>query len=279
MGRIKLISLDLDGTLLDSRRRLSERNRSALQRAKEHGMIIVISTGSPYQLIPFKLFYGIEIDYAITANGGALYDYQSGCCIFEETIPYTVANDVMSFLAKHDVHTDYFVDGKGYTPRKCKEIIEKLRVPESRKVYLQSNRTWVDNMNEIVTEHSNQIQKITINFYQDSNGQLVEYEEVKNWFVRKKELNMTTGVKDNLEITRSNVDKGMALDRLSDILNIDMESIMAFGDSLNDLSVIEKAGIGIAMGNSMEDIFCKADIIAGTNDEDGVAIEIEKILP
>lgn len=276
MNQIRLISLDLDGTLLDSNRQLPQKNKMVLKEASREGIKIVISTGSPFELIPFELLEGIEISYAITANGSAIYEYDSGKCIYEETISKEIETELIEYLLDKDIHVDLFMDGKGHTPKKCRAIIEKLEVPQSRKDYLLNNRIWLDNPLAYIKENHMNIQKITMNFYTDVDGSLKDYDEVKGYLEQKKMLTITTGVKKNLEITKEGVDKGNAIEKLADKIRISLEDIMAIGDSRNDLMIIEKVGMGIAMGNAMPEVIKKARYITGTNDECGVAEAIEK---
>lgn len=276
MSQIKLISLDLDGTLLDSNREIPTDNVKALNKARNEGVTIIISTGSPFELIPFNLLEKLDIDFAITANGSAIYNYKTAQCMYEDTIEAEEQKLLLDFLVSKDIHMDIFIDGKGYTPLKCKTVIEKLSVPASRKEYLRNNRTWLDNPIEYIEHNKLHIQKITINFYPDSKGTLVDYEEVKSYVKNREKLNLTTGVKCNLEITKAGVDKGVAIEKLSEIVAISLKDMMAFGDSLNDLPLLKKVGLGIAMENAMDEVLDELDLVTETNNECGVAKGIRR---
>ncbi len=276
MNDIKLISLDLDGTLLDSNRNIPQRNIDVIKKATEKGINIIISTGSPYELIPFELLRDIDVSYAITANGSAIYEYSSGKCIYEETISKEIETELISFLLKQDIHMDLFMDGKGHTPTKCRDIIGKLDVPKSRKEYLLNNRIWLDKPLAYIKENNMSVQKITMNFYPDENGELVDYDEVKQYIEQETRLNLSTGIKKNLEITRGGIDKGKAIEKLGEKIHIPLENMMAIGDSLNDLMILNKVGVGVAMGNAMPEVIEAARYVTGTNDECGVAEVIEK---
>ena len=86
LKKIKLISLDLDGTLLNSERKIPEENRKSVQQAKERGIKIIVSSGSPYDLMPHEELKDLGISYAITANGSAVYEYPGRKCIYEESM-------------------------------------------------------------------------------------------------------------------------------------------------------------------------------------------------
>lgn len=273
---IKVISLDLDGTLLDSNRRISVKNEMVLQWMHEQGKTIVVATGSPYELIPWEELKNIQIDYVITANGSAVYENNSGRCLYEKTISNSESIEILRKLERHDVHIDCFIGGKGYTTPECIERITRLRASDSRKTYLRNHRHIVENLVTTVEGDGMEIQKITLNFCADAEGNLVDYEELKRSLLSCPGIVVTTGVKDNLEITGTGVDKGVALQKLAEILEISTENIVAFGDSMNDKAIIEAAGIGVAMGNAMGRLKEIANDVTVSNDDDGVAVWLER---
>lgn len=278
VGLIRLISLDLDGTLLDGGRRLPKRNYEAIRYAGERGIRVIISTGSPYGLMPYDELKGLDISYAITANGSAIYEYKTGKCIYEESIDTDTILTVLEFLLTKDMHIDMFMGGKGYCPSNTKRIVDKLNVPESRKEYIRSNRIWLDSPLAYIREHGLTMQKITMNFYPGQDGQLVHRTEVKEYLEKKNIFRLVSGGWGNLELTKTGVDKGKALKRLCEKLGVSLEDTAAIGDSVNDLDIIKTAGTGIAMGNAMAEVLEAADYVTGTNDECGVAEAIYKFL-
>lgn len=278
MKDIKLVSLDLDGTLLDTDRRIPEENIRILQEAAGRGIEIVIATGSPLGLMPHELLQEIPVAYAITANGSAVYDYRTRECLYERTIPELCGREICSFLADKEVHTDFFIGGNAYVPRRCKDMIERLNVTKARKAYLRKNRIWLENQRDLDDRLPDGIQKITMNFFPDNEGRLVDYILVKETFERDERLLVTTGVKDNIELTSAGVDKGEALLYLLKQIGMERDNVIAFGDSKNDISIIKMAGIGVAMGNSMEELIKCADEVTLSNDACGVASTLKKYL-
>lgn len=274
---IKLIALDLDGTLLDHRRKLPKKNYQAIQEAKEKGIDIIISTGSPYTLIPHGYLKGLDISHAITTNGSAIYEYKTGRCIYENSIATSKVLPILEFLLTKDMHIDIFIQGEAYCPEYTRAIVEKLEVPASRKEYILNNRVWLENPISYIREHEFSVQKITMNFYPDKTGILVDREEVKKYLENNIGVNLVSGGWGNLEITKKDANKGEALKQVCKIKNIQIENTMAIGDSSNDLDIIKIAGIGVAMGNAMTEVIEAADYVTGTNDECGVAEVINKL--
>lgn len=276
---VRLISLDLDGTLLDSQRKIPDRNRKALQEAKEKGIEIVIATGSPYGLMPHEDLKGIDISYAITANGSAVYEYETGKCIYEKSIATEDIIPILEFLLSKDMHIDMFMGGKAYCPSHTRKTVEKLAVPQSRKDYiLKNNRMWLDDVIPYIHKHQLTMQKITMNFYPDETGEMVDREAVQAYLKDCDDLKLVSGGWKNLEITRADANKGDALRWLCEYLDIAITDTVAMGDSLNDLDIIQAAGVGVAMKNAMPELLDAADYVTGSNDECGVAEYIENII-
>ena len=278
MKNIKLIALDLDGTLLNSERKVPERNRKAIKQAKEKGIEIIISTGSPYDLMPHEEIKELGISYVITANGSAVYEYPNRKCIYEESIDAMTITPILEFLLTKDMHIDLFMQGKGYCPSYTKAIVNKLDVPTARKEYILNNRAWLENPIEYIREHDLTIQKITMNFYPDRDGELVDRVEVKRYLESLCCISLVSGGWGNLEVTKKGVSKGKALKILCDKLYISLTETLVFGDSLNDLDIIQTSGIGVAMKNAMAGVRDAADYVTDTNDACGVAKFIEELL-
>lgn len=275
---IKLISIDLDGTLLDTARRLPRKNRRAIQEAKRNGVEILISTGSPYDLMPHDELEDLDISYAITANGSAVYEYKTGKCIYEESIETDAILPILEFLLTRDMHIDMFIQGKAYCPAYTREVVGKLDVPEARKQYILNKRVWLEDTLSYIRDNRLSVQKITMNFYPDQTGNLVDRAEVKAKLEKYTLLDVVSGGWGNLEITKKGVNKGLALQKFCEIRNLSTKNIAAIGDSLNDLSIIQAAGIGVAMGNAMAEVKACADYITLSNDECGVAEAIYELL-
>lgn len=116
MKDIKLVALDLDGTLFDNSSRISERNLTAIRSITDKGIHVVISTGRPFEGIPFDQIKGTGINYAITANGSGIYEISTGKCLYENAMDEELVTPILNFLLTRDIHMDAFIGGKGYTP-------------------------------------------------------------------------------------------------------------------------------------------------------------------
>lgn len=278
MKDIKLVALDLDGTLFDNSSRISKRNLTAIRSITDKGIHVVISTGRPFEGIPFDQIKGTGINYAITANGSGIYEISTGKCLYENAMDEELVTPILNFLLTRDIHMDAFIGGKGYTPIQCVETAQKLTVPSSIKNYIITTRTRLDNILQFIHENQLKVQKMTLNFYPAADGTLIDRETVRKFLVSNPSITTVCGGYNNLEFTRADANKGVGLRKLAEILGVNPDATMAIGDTENDLAIIEAAGIGVAMGNATDAVKAKADYVTTSNTEDGVAAAIEHFI-
>ena len=278
MKDIKLVALDLDGTLFDNSSRISERNLTAIRSITDKGIHVVISTGRPFEGIPFDQIKGTGINYAITANGSGIYEISTGKCLYENAMDEELVTPILNFLLTRDIHMDAFIGGKGYTPVQCVETAQKLTVPSSIKNYIITTRTRLDNILQFIHENQLKVQKMTLNFYPAADGTLIDRETVRKFLVSNPSITTVCGGYNNLEFTRADANKGVGLRKLAEILGVNPDATMAIGDTENDLVIIEAAGIGVAMGNATDAVKARADYVTTTNTKDGVAAAIEHFI-
>lgn len=278
MKDIKLVALDLDGTLFDNSSRISKPNLTAIRSITDKGIHVVISTGRPFEGIPFDQIKGTGINYAITANGSGIYEISTGKCLYENAMDEELVTPILNFLLTRDIHMDAFIGGKGYTPIQCVETAQKLTVPSSIKNYIITTRTRLDNILQFIHENQLKVQKMTLNFYPAADGTLIDRETVRKFLVSNPSITTVCGGYNNLEFTRADANKGVGLRKLAEILGVNPDATMAIGDTENDLAIIEAAGIGVAMGNATDAVKARADYVTTTNTKDGVAAAIEHFI-
>lgn len=275
---MKLIALDLDGTLFNNESLISDYNKQVIEKASLMGVKVVISTGRPFCGLPFDAIRDTKIEYAITANGSAIYHIPTKKCLFEDCIDDSIAISLIDYLSKKKVHLDTFIDGQGYSTYKCLEYTKQLLLPPSILKYIIDTRKRVDNIADFIAQNEYHIQKITLNFPVDKSNNYYCRDEVYNYLSSIREINVVSGGYGNLEFTKSGIDKGSSLLRLAAFLNIPIEQTMAIGDTENDISIIRTANVGVAMGNATDEVKSYADYITETNENDGVAKAIEHFL-
>jgi hypothetical protein len=278
MSAIKLVALDLDGTLFDNESRISPANIKAIQEAVSRNVEIVISSGRPYNGLPLEQIKDTGIRYAITTNGSGIYEIPTGKCLYENSMEPSFVLPILRYLLTKDICIDAFINGDTVSPTSSLEIAKKLSAPPSIIKYILDTRRRIDDLPAFIEENQLNVMKITLNFYKDENGILVDRDEVSEYLSKNPGVTCVCGGFNNLEFTKAGVDKGTGLRALADLLSIPMECTMAIGDTENDLAIIKAAHLGIAMGNATDAVKAAADEITLSNVEDGVAAALTKFI-
>lgn len=268
---ISLIALDMDGTLYNDQSQISPEDGAAIREASANGVTVAISTGRPYAGLPVETLVDLGIRYAITSNGAAVYLLPDKKCLYESCMEPEMICPLLDELQKKDIHIDAFIDGDGYELAACRPKICLLDMPESIRRYIETTRTFVDDLAAFVRERQLSVQKIILNFYPLPNGAFGHREEAKALLAAHPEITFLSGGYHNLEFTKSGTTKGIGLRFLCDHLGIRMDETMACGDTQNDIDILKTASIGVAMANARPDVKEIADFITLSNEESGVA--------
>ncbi|MSS63580.1 Cof-type HAD-IIB family hydrolase [Velocimicrobium porci] len=273
--KIKLVGLDLDGTVFDDEKHISKKTIQTIEKAIKQGVIIVPATGRPIIGVPKELLNIDGISYALTANGAAIYNTKTKECIYHDCMEYETCASIIHVLDQYDVMADVFIDGMGYVEKKKQDRNMEYAMPQAVRKYILSTRKTVDCLEQFILDDKRGIEKITVNFKTNTDGSLHCLKEVKQELEKFSGLAVVSGVSTNLEITRQSATKGNGLIVLGNLLGIDKEEIMACGDSGNDREMLKAVGFGVAMENATADVKEVADYITKSNTEDGVAYAIE----
>lgn len=272
MPELKLIALDLDGTLLDSRKRLSAANRDALARAVARGALVVPTTGRFFGMMPAAVRELPFVRYAITVNGAQVYDRVADAAIVREEIPLETAVAVMRLLDGYDVTYDCYRANWGWMGAAFKAKAVAYATDEHYLAMVRDFRREVPELKAhlAATAAEGDVQKIMLfarlDGPADATAQVAEAVRA-----RFPEIAVTSTTWNNLELNIASANKGVALARLAAHLGLSSANCIAFGDGRNDLTMIEAAGVGVAMANAHPDVRAAADDVTLSNDEDGVA--------
>ena len=267
-----IIVLDLDGTLLNSRKEISPANYAALERAAAAGALIVPSTGRFYSGMPEAVRSLPFVRYAITVNGAMIYDAKEDKTLYTAELDCARADQVYDYLDTLDVIYDCFQDGWGWMDRSHQEKAPEYVFEPHVLEMIYRLRNPLDNFRQTIRDRGKGLQKIQM-FFRDPELRLKMLKELPQAFP---DLSVTTSISNNIEINSAGADKGTALRELCRQLNLDVSRSMAFGDGLNDTSMLQAAGIGVAMENAHPDLKAVADHITDSNDSDGVAKAIAR---
>ena len=279
MNTIKLIALDLDGTLFNHDGSITPATISELNRASRQGVYTVISTGRPFNGLPFEQIKDTQIEYALTTNGASVYRIADKKCLYENAMDLELILPILDWILSKEIHIDLYIDGEGFTPIRCRENLHRLAVPDSLRRYMIATRTPVEDLLAYVSDCGKTIQKINLNFYAQPDGTFLYREETLAFLKSLSTIEVVCGGFNNFEISKAGVTKATGLQALTAHLGVTMEETMAVGDSENDLSMINAAGIGVAMGNASDDVKAIANYITTSNEEDGVGEAIKRFIP
>ena len=268
---IRMIGLDLDGTLLTGDKRLTEGNREALTRAAESGVIVVPVTGRPLSGIPEQIRELPFIRYMITSNGAVTTDRSGGYPIRERCMARETAEKTLRAAQGERIILEYFTGGYGYHDSVTHELLWKKFENTPILRYLEKSRIPVEDLYGRLRESRRGIENLSI---------MCPTPEVKESILSR--VKGIEGIRiiypwpTDLEITSMDADKGEALLSLAAGLGINREEVMAMGDGNNDLGLMNAAGLSVAMGNSSPEVLAAADFQTSDNEHDGVAEAISR---
>lgn len=264
---IKLIAIDLDGTLLNSKKEVTSRNKQTLARAKAQGVKVVICTGRPLRAIrPYldELSLKDAGDYSITFNGGLVQKNETGEIIEKAAMQLADVHELIAVAEGLNLPLDIVSE----------EIVlslptsaEHLSIYGSLNPLLDCRPFAIDALDE--TKLYN---KAVIAYHQevlDPKILAIPAEVSEKFEIIKSRHNL-------LEFMPKGITKAYGISLLAQDLGIDQSEVMAIGDEENDLPMIRYAGIGVAMDNAVPMIKDAADVVTASNEADGVAQVIEK---
>lgn len=269
---IKIILLDLDGTLLTTEKTISPATRAALDRAAERGVHIVPCTGRLYRGIPQEIRELPYLRYAAVVNGAQIYDAAEDRVLRRTEIPPEAAERLYDYFETLPAIFDCYLDGWGYMPAEHYARIDKYILDPKIADLARRTRKPLEDFRAHMRREAKPLQKVQV-FFHDLDRRRLELTRLTERFP---DMSVTASLPFNIEINIRDANKGEALRFLCRRLGIDIRDSMAFGDGSNDLSMIQAAGIGVAMGNADPAALAAADYITGTNDNDGVAEAIER---
>ena len=274
MKQIKLVAFDLDCTLLTTDKRLTPENEAALRAAAEAGIELVPATGRFYRAVPDCVRSLPYIRYMININGALIYDVKNGCALHREDMPWQPAAEIMRRLDELPVLYDCYQSDRGWISGSWQERCEPFAVNPAVLRMFRNERTAVPDLKEHLARTGLPVQKMMA-FFLDNDLRERMRAELKAAYP---ELVVTSSVANNLEINARLATKGLALERLAAYLGLEMSQTMAFGDDINDVSMLRTAGVGVAMANASPEAVAAADERTLSCDENGVAAALTRLL-
>ena len=262
----RLIAIDLDGTFLDEDSKISPRNKRAVREAAKRGVMITVSTGRMYRTsLPYVRELELNTDWPmINYHGALIKTTESGKVLHYRPVKNSLAAAIADYAEEQGYHVNAFIDDRLY-----------IEAENEFSRYYQSiadvELEAVGKLAPFLKQRGEDTAKLTIINW---NGRIGDIE--KDLLTRYGDkIVALQSLPYFLEITDRRATKGQALHWLASRLGIGPGEIIAFGDSYNDLDMIQFAGLGVAMANARPEVRQAADLITASNTEDGVAKVIE----
>lgn len=269
---IRLLAFDLDGTTIVNHRELPERNRQALLAAAEQGVVLAPATGRMRDFLPESI-RALPVRYAITSNGGAVYDLQTGEALAEELIPSGQALAIHQILKEYDIFIEYYTRGHAVTSRALWErALTELLPP--RKHWLAKGKAYelAEDL-EALFRQGLCPEKVNLPCLTEDQSR-----EIRQRLAALGGLRPTSSIPDNLEINSERAHKGRALLMLAGRLGLCPDQLMAVGDNGNDVTMLEAAAYSVAVENGSAQAKAAAKMITAPHDQDGLAQAVERLI-
>ena len=273
---IRLLAIDIDGTLLDSRGRLPDVHRDAVAEAAARGIAVALVTGRSYHFT-HHIVEALGLPVTLIVNNGAVVKDPGGATVMKHVLPRAAARDVLA-------STRAFEDSVAIVFDRSDEgqlVFERMDwTHPNRKGYYERNKAFIVEMSplaEALTEDPIQVM---------FNGSVAPMRALANELRRLPIAGQFSVALTEyelrdfslLDLNAAGCTKGSTLARWAEAVGVGQEEVMAVGDNLNDVEMLEFAGTAVLMGNAAADLKKRGFQLTGTNDEGGLATAIRSVL-
>lgn len=266
--KYKAIVLDLDGTLTNSKKELTTRTKEVLMQAQKKGVKVILASGRPtfgIKEIADTLNLANYNGYVLAFNGGKITNWKNKETIFEQKLDKEFV-PILYNEAKNNNFEILTYQGEciATTNIHDKYVLEEAFINKMPLIQYDDFLNQIEySINKcLIVGEPNNLERLEVSLAKKMNGKMNIYRSA-DFF---------------LECVPLGIDKAASLDRLFSTIGISKEEIIACGDGHNDISMIEYAGLGVAMANADDTVQSKANYVTRSNDEDGVAHVIEKFI-
>lgn len=286
---IRLIAMDMDGTLLTRDNKISNKTKEALWKAQEKGVRLVLASGRSYCRL---LEYAKELrmdkfgGYLLEVNGLIIYDLKNNQRFIRKQLEAADVKKIFTYFSQWDVEfMAQFDDGMfNYNP----ESVLQEKAMYRKQHHIPDDFPWTGGAFSLLGDHRKGYPQLyNIKSYEEINRtvnkiSITYYEDIMEKVSKQAKLDLGNDywvgrtTPKWLEVMPKGITKASGLKKLAERLNISMKEMMAFGDGENDIEMLKATGIGIAMGNAMNEVKNTADDVTLSNNDDGIAYAIQK---
>lgn len=268
----RVVALDLDGTLLDSQQCIREDTLSALRVVREKGLKAIVVTGRHHVAAhAYHDLMGLETPI-ICCNGAYVFDYANSAVLAANPLKKDHAHALVALSRRHGLHNFVYTED-AMTFEDENDHVKGLRVwADTLPARVKPMLRQVDNFDTVI-ENAQVIWKLVVS-HPDTAVLNAGIAEMK----RDVEASYESSWHNRMDVAQLGNSKGARLVEWVRGQGIEMADVIAFGDSDNDISMLTQAGVGVAMGNSVEDVKACADWVTGGNDGDGIAAALRRFV-
>ena len=266
----RMLFMDLDGTLLNDRKEITAGNRAALEAALQRGHGVIITTGRPLKSAmnqARKLGLDKPGCFLIAYNGAMIYDWEKNRQLFAQTLEIPTVLDIFDYVNRQGFHLQTYDTWDVLVEPRCDNAIVRE--------YCDLIRMDFKVIRSVHTDLQEEPVKVLIIEKEDLAGIQRLQKEIGEHFGDKVDTFFSNPT--YMEVVPVGMNKGVAVQMLCEMMNVPIENAVAVGDAANDLSMIEAAGIGIAMANGTNEVKLVANYVTTCdNNNDGIAEVVER---
>ena len=263
--KYKILALDMDGTVLDSNNQISERTLAAIRQAQKLGVIVIVATGRPWQSFQ-KYQRTLQISHPIiTYNGGMVISADGREVLHHQKLSATSVLEIIKLGKMYNISQCMWANGRLY-------IIGET---ETLQHYAAEAGVAFEKAKDIECLAKSGVTKV---LWYDIGERIAKCQNELVEKLQAKDVSYFTSLQQYLEFVDIGVSKGIALSTIATQFGVEAHEVMAIGDGMNDISMLNYAGLGIVMKNASDAVKEYADYVTKTNDEHGVAIAIEHFI-
>lgn len=273
--KIRLIGLDLDGTVFNEKKEITQHTKDVIEETIKRGIIVMPATGRCESGLPEEFLQIPGVKYALTSNGARVVDVETKEVLYHALISSEAAVSAIRMIQQWPGAVwSVYIEGKVYVDTDTYRYIYPEGMTKEFYEYLKQTRIFEKHLVEKIEKEKIGLEKINVMFEDAS----IREQCIREMEEKFPEFAVTHSLPFNLEINSIQCGKGEGLLALGKLLGISREEIMACGDSRNDWDMLKKVGFPVVMANGDEETKKLAAYITSSNEEDGVAQAIEKMV-
>ena len=267
--KYKLLAFDMDGTILNSEKKITPATAAKLDELSRRGVYVVVSTGRGFaEISDYKKDFQ-AVNYGIFMSGGLIYDFAAKKPVAIHPVAENLLLELIDAGLDEGAMIHLLTLESSLTSQKYISQMEKFHMGIYQSMFERICERCED-FKGYVRDNPNKVLKVNL-YHRSSESRNRTVERMKNF-----DLNLVFAEGTGLEASPKNISKGSGISELCEILKIGVDECVAVGDGFNDLEMLQTAGVGVAMENARDEIKKIADFVTADNDHDGVLKAIEK---